>query len=142
MPSPLLKPSLKRLFATVSKIPFTMAAPKVILAPMVRTSELPTRLLALKYGADVVYGPEIVDKAIIGARRVVNARAGTVDFVKGGGGARGEEKVIFRTHVAGEGGKTVFQMGTANAELAVEAARVVAGDVGGVDVNSGCPKVC
>lgn len=28
---------------------------KVILAPMVRIGTLPTRLLALKYGADIVY---------------------------------------------------------------------------------------
>ena len=29
---------------------------KVVLAPMVRVGELPTRLLALKYGADLVWG--------------------------------------------------------------------------------------
>ena len=28
---------------------------KLILAPMVRIGKLPTRLLALKYGADIVY---------------------------------------------------------------------------------------
>lgn len=28
---------------------------KVILAPMVRIGTLPTRMLALKYGADIVY---------------------------------------------------------------------------------------
>ena len=28
---------------------------KVILAPMVRIGKLPTRLLALEYGADIVY---------------------------------------------------------------------------------------
>jgi len=28
---------------------------KIILAPMVRIGRLPTRLLALKYGADIVY---------------------------------------------------------------------------------------
>lgn len=30
---------------------------KVILAPMVRASTLPMRLLALQYGADIVYSP-------------------------------------------------------------------------------------
>jgi hypothetical protein len=49
---------------------FTMAEPKkvpippngvdyrgkVVLAPMVRSGELPSRLLALKYGADLVWG--------------------------------------------------------------------------------------
>ena len=29
---------------------------KVVLAPMVRSGELPTRLLALEYGADLVWG--------------------------------------------------------------------------------------
>ena len=29
---------------------------KVVLAPMVRSGELPTRLLALRYGADLVWG--------------------------------------------------------------------------------------
>ena len=29
---------------------------KIVLAPMVRSGELPTRLLALKYGADLVWG--------------------------------------------------------------------------------------
>lgn len=31
---------------------------KVVLAPMVRSGELPSRLLALKYGADLVWGNE------------------------------------------------------------------------------------
>lgn len=30
--------------------------PQCVLAPMVRTGELPTRLMALKYGADLVWG--------------------------------------------------------------------------------------
>ncbi len=30
------------------------------------------RLMALHYGAGLVWGPEIVDKAIIGAQRVVD----------------------------------------------------------------------
>lgn len=34
---------------------------KVILAPMVRIGTLPTRLLALKYGADIVYAEVRVD---------------------------------------------------------------------------------
>lgn len=41
-----------------------------------------------------------------------------------------------------EAGKLVFQLGTASAELAVEAAKLVASDVAGIDVNSGCPKAC
>lgn len=29
---------------------------KIVLAPMVRSGELPSRLMALKYGADLVWG--------------------------------------------------------------------------------------
>lgn len=32
---------------------------KVVLAPMVRSGECPSRLLALKYGADLVWGAQI-----------------------------------------------------------------------------------
>ena len=31
---------------------------KVVLAPMVRSGELPSRLLALQYGADLVWGTQ------------------------------------------------------------------------------------
>lgn len=33
---------------------------KVVLAPMVRSGELPSRLLALHYGADLVWGEYLV----------------------------------------------------------------------------------
>lgn len=33
---------------------------KVVLAPMVRSGELPSRLLALQYGADLVWGMSCV----------------------------------------------------------------------------------
>lgn len=64
----------------------------VVLAPMVRSGSrkkvyflsvrltlylppcylVPTRLLSLKYGASLVWSPEIVDKAIIGCERIVD----------------------------------------------------------------------
>ena len=47
-------------------------ADKIILAPMVRMGTLPLRLLALRYGADIVYTEEIVDKKMVRTRRVVN----------------------------------------------------------------------
>ncbi|RPA91363.1 FMN-linked oxidoreductase [Choiromyces venosus 120613-1] len=115
-------------------------AGKCVLAPMVRTGELPTRLLALKYGADLVWGPETVDKGIIGAQRVVNSKINCIDFVKPQTGGQYDEKVVFRTCPTMEAGKLIFQLGTASPELAVEAAKIVVGDVAGIDVNSGCPK--
>lgn len=39
-----------------------------------------------------------------------------------------------------EAKKLIFQLGTANPDLAVEAATIVASDVAGIDVNAGCPK--
>ena len=51
-----------------------------------------------------------------------------------------KESVIYRLHPEREKGKLIFQIGTATPALAVQAARLVAGDVAGIDVNSGCPK--
>jgi tRNA-dihydrouridine synthase 2 len=51
-----------------------------------------------------------------------------------------KESVIYRLHPTLEHKKLIFQIGTATPELAVEAARMVAADVAGIDVNSGCPK--
>ena len=50
------------------------------------------------------------------------------------------ESVLYRIHPELEKGKLIYQMGTANPELAVQAAKMVAADVAGIDVNSGCPK--
>ncbi len=111
---------------------------RTVLAPMVRAGTLPLRLLALQYGADTVYGEEIVDKRILACRRVENAHLGTVDFVSPG--PQGMDQLIFRTDRRRERGRCVFQMGTAGPELAVQAARLVAGDVDAIDVNMGCPK--
>lgn len=54
--------------------------------------------------------------------------------------ADAKENAIFQMHPEREGQKLIFQMGTANPELAVEAAKLVAADVAGIDVNAGCPK--
>ena len=105
---------------------------KVVLAPMVRIGELPTRLLALKYGADLVWGPETIDRAILGAQRLINNKTGCIEYSKPG-------RVIYRIHPS-EQGRLIYQLGSADAKLAVEAAKMVAGDVAGVDLNCGCPK--
>ncbi|OQE09427.1 hypothetical protein PENVUL_c006G07853 [Penicillium vulpinum] len=118
---------------------------KIVLAPMVRSGELPSRLLALKYGADLVWGPETIDRSMIGAERRVNPRNGTIEFTRmpsNGGRPNKPVKasIIYRIDPVREKGRLIYQMGTANPELAVQAARVVAADVSGIDVNSGCPK--
>lgn len=121
---------------------------KIVLAPMVRSGECPSRLLALKYGADLVWGPETIDKALIGTTRHENPNTKTVDFTRfSSNGAKNptlspeqRESVIYRLHPEREGKQLIYQIGTANPETAVEAAKLVAKDVAGIDVNAGCPK--
>lgn len=119
---------------------------KVVLAPMVRSGELPSRLLALHYGADLVWGPETVDRSMIGTTRRFNSALSTVDFTRMSNNHANapkenqKESIIFRLHPEKEGKKLIFQLGTADPARAVEAAKIVAGDVAGIDVNAGCPK--
>ncbi|KUJ23997.1 FMN-linked oxidoreductase [Mollisia scopiformis] len=119
---------------------------KLVLAPMVRSGELPSRLLALHYGADLVWGPETVDRSMIGTTRKVNEALSTIDFTRlpshGAKDPRKDqpESLIYRIHPEREGKHLIFQIGTSDPERAVQAARIVAGDVAGIDVNAGCPK--
>jgi tRNA-dihydrouridine synthase 2 len=121
---------------------------KIVLAPMVRSGELPSRLLALHYGADLVWGPETVDKAMIGTARRVNPRTSCIEWTRfSSNGQKAHERaglqkesVIYRVDPQREKGKLIYQIGTSDPELAVQAAKLVAGDVSGIDVNAGCPK--
>ncbi|KAH6650744.1 hypothetical protein F5144DRAFT_477796 [Chaetomium tenue] len=124
---------------------------KLVLAPMVRSGELPSRLLALHYGADLVWGPETVDHSLIGAARRVNPRTNMIEYTRQPSHSYSPannnentngvtESVIYRLDPTREKGKLIFQLGTADAARAVAAARFVAADVAGIDVNAGCPK--
>lgn len=119
---------------------------KVVLAPMVRSGELPSRLLALKYGADLVWGPETVDKSMIGTTKRFNPITSTIDFTRLPSNSSRipppvqKESLIYRLHPALEGKRLIFQIGTASPALAVKAAKLVASHVAGIDVNAGCPK--
>lgn len=119
---------------------------KIVLAPMVRSGELPSRLLALKYGADLVWGPETIDRSMIGTTRKVNHDTSTIDFTRlPSNSSRPQpevqkESLIFSTHHVLEHRRLIFQLGTASPSTAVEAAKLVARDVAGIDVNAGCPK--
>jgi tRNA-dihydrouridine synthase 2 len=147
----------KRLFATMTsttakRVPIPNKGVDyrgcIVLAPMVRSGECPSRLLALKYGADLVWGPETIDKALIGTTRHVNPLTNTVDFTRlSSNGAKHpaintdqRESVIYRLHPEKEGKKLIYQIGTSNPETAVQAAKLIAPDVAGIDVNAGCPK--
>ncbi|XP_073461227.1 tRNA-dihydrouridine(20) synthase [NAD(P)+]-like isoform X9 [Aquarana catesbeiana] len=106
---------------------------KIILAPMVRVGTLPMRLLALDYGADIVYCEELVDLKMLQCKRVVNEVLQTVDYVSP------TERIVFQT-CEREKGCVVFQMGTADAKRALAVAKLVENDVAAIDVNMGCPK--
>jgi len=105
----------------------------VVLAPMVRVGMLPMRLLALHYGADIVWGEEIVDKAIIKSTRVVNETLGTIDFLRDSG-----KNLLYRT--CKDDYPNIFQIGSSDSVLALKAAQMVSQDVKGIDLNMGCPK--
>ncbi|KAI0423678.1 dihydrouridine synthase [Xylaria sp. FL1042] len=120
---------------------------KIVLAPMVRSGELPSRLLALHYGADLVWGPETVDRSMIGTTRRYNEKTKTIEWTRKPSNsckvppaAEIKDSIIYRMHPEKEAGKLIFQIGTSNPDLAVQAARLVAADVAGIDVNAGCPK--
>ncbi|KIP11107.1 hypothetical protein PHLGIDRAFT_100023 [Phlebiopsis gigantea 11061_1 CR5-6] len=104
----------------------------VMLAPMVRSGALPTRLFSLKHGAKLVWGPEIVDKAILHCERVVNSTTGVVSYL-------GKSKPVFTCHPV-EKPFLIYQIGSSDPEIAVQAARMVMNDVAGIDLNCGCPK--
>lgn len=119
---------------------------KICLAPMVRSGELPTRLMALKHGADLVWSPEIIDKKLRRCIRIENEDLKTIDFVEARNGQVPTPKpgksvpVVFRTDRAKEKGRLILQLGSADPEIAVEAAKKVIDDVDGIDLNCGCPK--
>ncbi|XP_056643991.1 tRNA-dihydrouridine(20) synthase [NAD(P)+]-like [Diorhabda sublineata] len=107
---------------------------KVILAPMVRVGTLPMRLLALRYGADIVYTEELIDWKFLKSVRRENEVLGTIDYLDATNGT-----VVFRT-CAEEKEKVVVQLGTSDPQRALKVAKMIENDVAGIDINMGCPK--
>ena len=107
---------------------------KMILAPMVKVGTLPMRLLALEYGADIVYTEEIIDKRILASERSENSVLGTIDYID-----KRDNSLVFRT-CAKEKDKLVIQIGTSDPARAAVVGQRVERDVSGLDVNMGCPK--
>ena len=107
---------------------------KMILAPMVKVGTLPMRLLALQYGADIVYSEEIIDKRILASERTENSVLGTIDYID-----RRDNSLVFRT-CQREKNQLVIQVGTSDPARAAAVGRKVERDVSGLDVNMGCPK--
>ncbi|KAE9555449.1 hypothetical protein FO519_001304 [Halicephalobus sp. NKZ332] len=105
---------------------------KIILAPMVKAGRTPLRLLALDYGADLVYTEEIVDLKLLQSKRIVNDTLKTVDYML-------EDEVVLRI-APEEKSKIVLQIGTNSPEKAVGVVKKVQQDIAAIDVNMGCPK--
>lgn len=123
----------------------------VALAPMVRASTTPLRLLALQYGADFTYTEELVDRSLSQTIRVENKELQTIDYIKDPATLPKKTRkklkadnnrpcLILRIDPKVEKGKLICQLGTGEPELALEAAKRVVGDVDAIDVNMGCPK--
>lgn len=83
---------------------------------------------------------------MVGTTRRVNPATKTIDFVRIPHYGQkqpppdAKESIIFQLHPEHEGRKLIFQIGTSDPDRAVAAARLVASDVAGIDVNAGCPK--
>jgi tRNA-dihydrouridine synthase 2 len=87
------------------------------------------RLLALEYGADLVYTEELIDWKLMKCKRKVNKVLNTIDYVD-----PVDKKIIFQT-CEKEKGKVILQIGTANSERALKTALLVQNDVAGIDIN-------
>ena len=116
------------------------------LAPMVRASTTPLRVLALDYGADFVYTEEFIDRSLSASVRVENKELGTIDYVKESVSKKSRKKLsgaaplLLRIDPEKEHGKLIGQIGSGEPELALAAALHVHRDVDAIDVNMGCPK--
>ena len=54
---------------------------KMIMAPMVKIGTTPARLVALHYGADIVYTEEIIDFRLLRSSRIENPVLNTIDYI-------------------------------------------------------------
>ena len=59
----------------------------------------------------------------------------TIDFV-----VPGDDRPILQIHKDREKGRLIVQLGTADGQRALNAARLIEHDVAGIDINMGCPK--
>eukprot|EP00347_Sterkiella_histriomuscorum_P011970 403370398 len=118
---------------------------KISLAPMVRIvryifsitalqNSLPFRLMAKNYGADYVFSEEIIDRKFQACTRYFNEELNCIDYV-----STRDYSIVFRVREE-EKNQLILQIGTNNAETAINAVETCQLDICGVDVNMGCPK--
>eukprot|EP01064_Diplonema_japonicum_P034243 TRINITY_DN7038_c4_g1_i1.p1 TRINITY_DN7038_c4_g1~~TRINITY_DN7038_c4_g1_i1.p1 ORF type:complete len:403 (+),score=118.75 TRINITY_DN7038_c4_g1_i1:57-1211(+) len=124
---------------------------KTICAPMVRVSNLAFRLVAAKYGADVVFTEELIAQKLVKTERIVNKEKGVVEYVLTEQCGKAKKKKLMQTLVFStltrkdntehpEGATLVLQMGANDPDVALRAAQHVEADIDGIDLNMGCPK--
>jgi tRNA-dihydrouridine synthase 2 len=109
-----------------------------ILAPMVRASTLPLRILAQYYGAKQCYSEELIDKKLQKCTRIYDSTTNLIHFIPESTVSSPSTTSIFTTF---ENEPVAVQLGTSNGVDALRAAEVVANDVRAIDINMGCPKV-
>ena len=82
---------------------------------------------------------------MLGTSRRVNDATGTIEWTRTPHHGQkqpptdAKESIIYKLHPAREASRLIFQIGTSDPDRAVACARLVAGDVAGIDVNAGCP---
>ncbi|KAJ5077009.1 tRNA-dihydrouridine(20) synthase [NADP(+)] [Anaeramoeba ignava] len=108
---------------------------KVVLAPMVRISTLPTRIIAREYGANLCFSPETVSYSIINSNLQHNSELDCWDLIQN---KDKKSNLLFRT--CKEDPDVIFQIAAPDAEKALKAAEVISPVVAAIDLNCGCPK--
>jgi len=115
-----------------------------ILAPMVRASTIPLRTLALSHGASLTYTEELVDRCILPTERIINKELGTIDYRLpiSTYSAKVQKRmmndkdnpdskhgaVLLRIDPVVEKNKLIYQIGTGESNLALQAATKVIND--------------
>ncbi|KAE9400932.1 FMN-linked oxidoreductase [Gymnopus androsaceus JB14] len=100
---------------------------------MVRSGAVPTRLFRFENMVLLWYGVQkLSTKQFCTLKRVVDPVTGVVSY-------NGKSRAIWTTHPI-EKPYLIYQIGSADPELAVQAAKTVMQDVSGFDLNCGCPK--
>ena len=115
-----------------------------ILAPMVRASTIPLRTLALSHGASLTYTEELIDRCILPTERIINKELGTIDYRLpiSTYSAKVQKRmmndkdnpdskhgaVLLRIDPLVEKNKLIYQIGTGESNLALQAATKVIND--------------
>ena len=115
-----------------------------ILAPMVRASTIPLRTLALSHGSSLTYTEELVDRCILPTERIINKELGTIDYRLpiSTYSAKVQKRmmndkdnpdskhgaVLLRIDPVVEKNKLIYQIGTGESNLALQAATKVIND--------------